>query len=115
MQKFFCDNCGTQVDKNETRCPKCGRYFRSVKCPKCGTSGSPDMFVNGCPSCGYAEERLYENQDFYDFGSTNDGSRSGRLAGKKAKRFSDLFYSRAIPVLVAVIIILLVLLIRIGG
>ena len=25
--KFFCENCGTQVSRDATQCPKCGRQF----------------------------------------------------------------------------------------
>lgn len=25
--KFFCENCGTQVSRDATQCPKCGRRF----------------------------------------------------------------------------------------
>ena len=35
-------------------CPRCGRFFSSVKCPKCGHVGEADDFSLGCPVCGYA-------------------------------------------------------------
>ena len=110
MQKFFCDNCGTQVKKNETRCPKCGRYFRSVKCPSCGLSGSPELFNDGCPSCGYAKENFDSVPENYDAADFEPGK-----PAKKSGFFSERFYRRAIPVLVLIIIALIILLVRTGG
>jgi uncharacterized membrane protein YvbJ len=52
--RFFCDNCGTEVAREEDACPECGRPFSSVRCPTCGFSGSLDDFQDCCPSCGYA-------------------------------------------------------------
>jgi predicted RNA-binding Zn-ribbon protein involved in translation (DUF1610 family) len=51
--KFFCENCGAQVDRNSERCPECGRYFSSVRCPSCGFTGAESLFRQGCPVCGY--------------------------------------------------------------
>jgi len=52
--KFFCDNCGAEVDRDLKACPQCGRFFAAVRCPKCGFSGEEKMFSSGCPSCGYS-------------------------------------------------------------
>ncbi|MCL2067006.1 MAG: zinc ribbon domain-containing protein [Treponema sp.] len=52
--RFFCDNCGSEVVKNAKACPRCGRFFSSVRCPSCGFSGEDDLFLRGCPSCGYS-------------------------------------------------------------
>ena len=54
--KFFCENCGEEVAQNARFCNKCGRFFSAVRCPQCGKVGSSHSFVNGCPSCGYAEK-----------------------------------------------------------
>ncbi|MCR5606817.1 MAG: zinc-ribbon domain-containing protein [Treponema sp.] len=54
LAKFFCESCGAEVKANARVCPKCGRFFASVKCPKCGMIGDQNMFKNGCPRCGYA-------------------------------------------------------------
>ncbi|MCQ2600115.1 MAG: zinc ribbon domain-containing protein [Treponema sp.] len=54
--KFFCENCGEEVAQNARFCNKCGRFFSAVRCPQCGKVGSSHAFVNGCPSCGYAEK-----------------------------------------------------------
>lgn len=55
--KFFCENCGEEVAQNARFCKKCGRFFSAVRCPACGKVGSAHAFVNGCPSCGYAEKQ----------------------------------------------------------
>ena len=54
--RFFCDNCGTEVDKDVKSCPYCGRFFASVRCPSCGYSGPDRMFQGGCPMCGYSTQ-----------------------------------------------------------
>ncbi|MDR2522045.1 MAG: hypothetical protein LBC72_05805 [Spirochaetaceae bacterium] len=52
--RFFCDNCHTCVPQNASRCPKCGRFFASIRCPKCGFLGDAGLFSKGCPRCGYS-------------------------------------------------------------
>jgi uncharacterized membrane protein YvbJ len=52
--KFYCDNCGAEVGRDDEQCPSCGRYFSSVRCPRCGYSGQGDEFKRGCPVCGYS-------------------------------------------------------------
>ncbi len=52
--KFFCESCGSEVRANARFCPKCGKFFASVKCPKCGRVGDQNLFKSGCPDCGYA-------------------------------------------------------------
>jgi predicted RNA-binding Zn-ribbon protein involved in translation (DUF1610 family) len=52
--RFFCDNCGIEVDREALSCPRCGKSFGSVRCPACGFSGSLDYFKDCCPSCGYS-------------------------------------------------------------
>ncbi|MCL1837122.1 MAG: zinc ribbon domain-containing protein [Treponema sp.] len=52
--RFFCDNCGAEVDRGEKACPRCGRFFASVRCPACGYTDDENAFKNGCPSCGYS-------------------------------------------------------------
>jgi predicted RNA-binding Zn-ribbon protein involved in translation (DUF1610 family) len=55
--RFFCDGCGAEVTANAERCPRCGKFFASIRCPKCGFSGDTDTFGNGCPVCGYSAQR----------------------------------------------------------
>jgi predicted RNA-binding Zn-ribbon protein involved in translation (DUF1610 family) len=52
--RFFCDGCGTEVAADAERCPRCGKYFASIRCPRCGYSGDKNTFDKGCPSCGYS-------------------------------------------------------------
>jgi hypothetical protein len=50
---FYCESCGAEVKLNAKICPKCGRFFASVRCPACGHIGGESAFVRGCPACGY--------------------------------------------------------------
>ena len=52
--RFFCENCGAEVPRDEAKCPKCGRYFASVRCPSCDFVGEEALFRAGCPVCGYS-------------------------------------------------------------
>ena len=52
---YYCEGCGLEVRKDARICPRCGRFFSSVKCPRCGYVGKADDFAEGCPDCGYAE------------------------------------------------------------
>ncbi|MDR0878119.1 MAG: hypothetical protein LBN21_08710 [Treponema sp.] len=69
--RFFCENCGIEVSKDTKKCPRCGRFFASVRCPACGFTGAEGLFGDGCPVCGYSApqssekgrvERVKENQ-----------------------------------------------------
>jgi predicted amidophosphoribosyltransferase len=53
--RYYCENCGTEVKKDARFCPRCGKFFSSVKCPKCDHIGEADDFASGCPVCGYAD------------------------------------------------------------
>jgi ribosomal protein L37E len=55
--RFFCENCGAEVHRNTQTCPRCGRYFASVRCPACGFTGEEGLFKGGCPVCGYSASR----------------------------------------------------------
>ena len=52
--RFFCESCGTEVPRDARNCPKCGRYFASVRCPSCEFTGEETLFKGGCPVCGYS-------------------------------------------------------------
>jgi len=52
--RFFCENCGAEVPRDEEKCPECGRRFASVRCPACGFIGEIAHFKGGCPMCGYS-------------------------------------------------------------
>ena len=72
--RFFCENCGAEVNRNTKSCPRCGRYFASVRCPACGFTGAEGLFSGGCPVCGYSSP-----------GSGNEGKSARReeYSGKK--------------------------------
>ncbi len=53
--RYFCERCGAEVRKDAKLCPRCGRFFSSVKCPRCGHVGKADDFARGCPACGCAD------------------------------------------------------------
>lgn len=52
--KFFCEHCGAEVGRVEKACKRCGRFFSNVRCPSCGYTGREELFVEGCPVCGYS-------------------------------------------------------------
>jgi len=52
--RFFCESCGEEVPRNSKNCPKCGKYFASVRCPSCAFTGEEILFKEGCPVCGYS-------------------------------------------------------------
>lgn len=52
--RFFCENCNSEVGRDDKVCSRCGHFFASVRCPHCGMLGDPSQFKSGCPQCGYA-------------------------------------------------------------
>ena len=69
--RFFCENCGDEVPRDAKNCPKCGRYFASVRCPACDFIGEEAFFKGGCPVCGYSA------------GAQGQNSGGHRASGKK--------------------------------
>lgn len=59
--KYFCENCGAEVNANARFCPNCGKFFAAVRCPRCTYTGTIRDFKSGCPRCHYAmsKEELY--------------------------------------------------------
>ncbi len=55
-KSFFCEACGAEVRGRADSCPSCGRSFLGIRCPRCGKEGSAEVFVKGCPDCGYMTE-----------------------------------------------------------
>lgn len=56
IPSYFCEACGTKVDKLATSCPTCGKLFDSIKCPMCAYTGKAHEFPNGCPKCGFMND-----------------------------------------------------------
>ncbi|MDR1637440.1 MAG: hypothetical protein LBR93_08880 [Treponema sp.] len=77
--RFFCDNCGAEVDGNTKKCPRCGRFFASVRCPRCGFTGAEEDFTAGCPACGYSSGSGREGEK-YQAGSRPENKPEERQA-----------------------------------
>lgn len=61
--KYFCENCGSEVPAKAKFCPKCGKFFSSVRCPECSYTGDTKEFIHGCPNCGYAMNKSSSEKD----------------------------------------------------
>ena len=85
--KYFCENCGSEVASNARFCPKCGKFFSSVRCPKCGCTGDVKKFKNGCPQCGYAMPLGGLN------GNTEGTPQVAKHLSKKSKRMISTAFS----------------------
>ena len=85
--KYFCENCGSEVAPNARFCPKCGKFFSSVRCPKCGCTGDVTKFKNGCPQCGYAMPLGNMNS------ISNENTKNKKLSKKSKKMISAAFSS----------------------
>ncbi len=79
--KYFCENCGSEVAANARFCPKCGKFFSSVRCPSCGHMGTVHDFKNGCPKCHYAmsEEEINGEEP----AATENAGHKRKKKGKK--------------------------------
>lgn len=53
MKRFFCENCGKEVEERDELCAHCGAVFVAIKCPRCGFRGKQHLFFRGCPACGF--------------------------------------------------------------
>jgi uncharacterized membrane protein YvbJ len=87
--RFFCENCGAEVHRDAQNCPRCGRYFASVRCPSCGFTGAESLFTGGCPACGYS--------------SPGSGNQSRFAAKKSSRKKTPLIAAGALPVWVYII------------
>jgi predicted RNA-binding Zn-ribbon protein involved in translation (DUF1610 family) len=75
--RFFCENCGAEVERNTAACPRCGRFFASVRCPSCGFTGAEGLFSGGCPVCGYSAPGALRGMP--DIPKKNNRTAAGKL------------------------------------
>ncbi len=100
--KFFCENCNTEVKQHAKFCPKCGRFFASVKCPNCGKIGESSEFSKGCPKCGYAVTPKENGSIPYEKAALSNSKRK-----KQDDALPPWIYIFSILLLVTILIILL--------
>ena len=121
---FYCEACGKPVALKASKCPHCGRLFDSVKCPKCAFSGKPELFTDGCPSCGYLQKVPRGVSDEAAFSEIEKGlitpetdgvalevARHGAERKAKKKRRSRQLPIWAYGLLTGVVLVLLVIMI----
>jgi hypothetical protein len=77
--RFFCEHCGKEVKSSARVCTHCGSFFSAVRCPKCSFSGAGELFLHGCPRCGYAGGTVDSEQQETAF-EFSLGSRNKRTA-----------------------------------
>ncbi len=107
--QFFCEECGTEVRMNASKCPSCGKNFAAVRCPKCSYIGLPAEFAEGCPSCGFTEESPASERSQRI--RTEDSRRARNRTPSRG--LSSIFYTIIGFILLAAIIILIILYSRI--
>tara|TARA_B100000614_G_C14090759_1_gene302777 strand:+ start:162 stop:491 length:330 start_codon:yes stop_codon:yes gene_type:complete len=81
MRRFYCENCGAEVDERDELCRECGAIFVAIKCPRCGFRGKQHQFVRGCPRCGFLGDDLRTTGD--SRGNGNDADRRTRSARRR--------------------------------
>ena len=107
--QFFCEECGTEVRMNASKCPSCGKNFSAVRCPKCSYVGQPGEFAKGCPNCGYSEEDVSTPSPKPE-GAKASAQGPGREPGRSSSRgLSSIFYTIVGFILLAAIILLIIL------
>ncbi len=118
--KFFCENCGAEVEQNAKFCRSCGRFFTSVRCPACGCIGIAAAFTSGCPSCGYADSTVspaanntssngkHSHAHYSDFNTNSSSGAKNKNADSPLPVWIYLFTIAALAGIVAAIIYLFV-------
>ena len=80
MRRFFCGNCGEEVDQRDELCSHCGAVFSAIKCPQCGYRGKLHEFRHGCPACGFlGEHRVRDTGESTSQRPEKGGSERGLL------------------------------------
>jgi hypothetical protein len=91
--KYFCENCGSEVAANARCCPRCGKFFSSVRCPACGHMGTVHDFKYGCPVCHYAMTEEDINGTSGASAERSAGNGRSKKRGSKAKKVSRHVFS----------------------
>jgi len=85
---FYCENCGKTVGPGARVCPHCGRFFSAVKCPICEFSGEVQLFLAGCPNCGYTGESRSDRQfEVIDLPTSRGSPRGNRPKAPQRRRY----------------------------
>lgn len=61
-KKYYCENCGKEVEESDDLCRHCGAIFVAIKCPLCGFRGKKHHFRNGCPVCGFLDNHYHHEK-----------------------------------------------------
>lgn len=106
---FYCEGCGTKVDKWAIECPSCNRIFDSIKCPRCNFTGTARQFTNGCPVCGFQSQEQKDRiaQQAKLHAKHKSASHPISSKEKKENRVSAIFYKVSIALLIVIIIVLI--------
>jgi predicted RNA-binding Zn-ribbon protein involved in translation (DUF1610 family) len=102
-RRFFCENCGKEVEEDEELCRHCGAVFVAIKCPQCGYRGKAHHFTRGCPVCGFLGEENPVRAGEYLL--TDQPKRAGRDAPAR-KPLPEWFFWVVMGVLVLAFIVL---------
>jgi predicted RNA-binding Zn-ribbon protein involved in translation (DUF1610 family) len=104
--RFYCDSCGTEVAASANCCPRCGKFFSSIRCPKCFWTGDQEAFANGCPNCGYSTPGTGNRAKAGAAGQLKSGSSANRR-GNSPVAMPSWFYIAAISFFVLIFALLL--------
>lgn len=77
-ESFTCDNCGAEVEAEDTECPKCGLEFvesedESFTCDNCGAEVAAED--TECPKCGLE----FEEPEDKSFNKVDNDSRKEKI------------------------------------
>lgn len=84
MRRFFCQNCGEEVQERDEICRSCGAIFVAIQCPQCGFRGKQHRFGDGCPECGYLGSR--GNSVYRAPGPGGESDGAAHSPGRAARR-----------------------------
>lgn len=112
MKRYYCENCGNEVQEPDELCRHCGAIFVAIKCPQCGYRGKEHHFRKGCPVCGFLGDESPVTYTVSTAGTAPSGtsrqglrSRTKRYAREK-KPWPDWLFWVALAVLILSFVIL---------